>query len=148
MKIFSNVFGHSDDENIFLQKLLLTNTQVSKLRKVSANNSSANTELSKTQLHKIGESWGLVGRVLGPLLKNGLPLIGHVLKPLAKCALIPLGAATDVAIHKKLFGSGVTTLITSNEEMNDIMKIVWSLDESGLFIKSVSKKIKNEQLKK
>ena len=56
MKIFSNVFGDSDDENSFLQKLLLTNTQVSKFRKISANNSSANTELSKTQLYKIGQS--------------------------------------------------------------------------------------------
>ena len=70
MKIFSNVFGDSDDENSFLQKLLLTNTQVSKFRKISANNSSANTELSKTQLYKIGQSWGVLGRVLGPLLKN------------------------------------------------------------------------------
>ena len=69
--------------------------------------------------------------LLEPLLKTGLPLIGHVLKPLAKRVLIPLGAATDAAIHKKLFGSGVTTLITSNEEMNDIMKIVRSIDESG-----------------
>ena len=98
LKIFSNVFGDSDDENIFLQKLC----------KVPANNSSANAESSKTQLHTTGESWGFVGRVLGPLLKTELPLIGHVLKPLPKCALIPLGAATDVAIHKKLFGSGVT----------------------------------------
>ena len=56
MKIFSNVFGDSDDENSFLQKLLLTNAQVSKFRKISANNSSANTELSKTQLYKIGQS--------------------------------------------------------------------------------------------
>ena len=56
MKIFSNVFGDSDDENSFLQKLLLTNTQVSKFRKISANNYSANTELSKTQLYKIGQS--------------------------------------------------------------------------------------------
>ena len=54
MKIFSNVFGDSDDENSFLQKL--TNAQVSKFRKISANNSSANTELSKTQLYKIGQS--------------------------------------------------------------------------------------------
>ena len=69
--------------------------------------------------------------LLEPLLKTGLPLIGHVLKPLAKRVLIPLGAATDAAIQKKLFGSGVTTLITSNEEMNDIMKIVRSIDESG-----------------
>ena len=84
----------------------LTNTQVSKLRKLE-NGSSANTKLSKTQLHKIGQSGGFLGRLLGPLLKTGLPLIGNVLKPLAKSVLIPLGltaaaSATDAAIHKKM----------------------------------------------
>ena len=62
---------------------------------------------------------------------------------------MPLGvttaaAATDAAIPKKMFGSGFTTLIISNEEMNDIMKIVKSPKESGLLIKGVSKTIKNE----
>ena len=75
-------------------------------------------------------------------------LIRNVLKPLAKSVLTPLGlaaaAATDAAIHKKIFGSGNTTLIISNEEMNDIMKIIKSLEESGLLIKSVSKTIKNK----
>ena len=73
----------------------------------------------------------------------------NVLKPLAKSALIPLGlmaavSATDVAIHKKIFGSGFTTLIISNEEMNYIMKIVKSLEESGLLIRGISKTIKHE----
>ena len=59
-----------------------------------------------------------------------------ILKPLAKSFLIPLrltaaaAAATDAAIHNQMFGSGTTTLIISNEEMNDIMKIVNSLEES------------------
>ena len=62
--------------------------------------------------------------------------------------LIPLGlisaaSATDAAIHKKIFGLGVTTLIISNEEMN-IMKIVKSLEESGLLMKTVSETIKNK----
>ena len=83
--------------------------------------------LSKTQLHKIRQSGEFLGRLLGPLLKTGLPLIRNVLKPLAKSILIPLeltvaASATDVAIHKKMFGFGMTTLIISNEEMNDIMK--------------------------
>ena len=148
-KISSNVVGDSNDENNFPHKLLLTNTQVSKLRKAFANNSSANIKLSKTQLHKIGQSGGFLGRLLGPLLKTGLPLIGNVLKPLAKSVLIPLGlttaaSATDAAIHKKMFGSGNTTLIISNEEMNDIMKIVKSLEESGLLINGVSETIQNE----
>ena len=65
----------SNEENNFLHKLLLTNTQVSKLRKAFANNSSANIKLSKTQLHKTGQSGEFLGRLLGPLLKTGLPLI-------------------------------------------------------------------------
>ena len=100
-------------------------------------------------MHKIGESGGFLGRRLGPLLKTGLPLIKNVLKPLAKSVSIPLGLtaaawATDAAIHKEMFGSGMTTLIISEEEMYDIMKIVKSLEESGLLIKGVSETIKNE----
>ena len=93
-----------------------------------ANGSSANIKLSKTQLHKTGQSEGFLGRILGPILKNGLLLMKNILKPIAKSVLIPLGltaeaSTTDAAIHKKMFGSGVTTLIISNEEMNDVMKI-------------------------
>ena len=145
-KIYSNVVGNSNDENNFPHKLFLTNTQVSKFRKASGNNSSAIIKLPKIQLNKIGQSGGFLGRLLGSLLKTGLPLIGNVLKPLAKSILIPLGlsaaSATDAAVHKKMFGSGTTTLIISNEEMNDIMKIVKSLEESGLLIKGQT--IKNE----
>ena len=94
-------------------------------------------------MHKKGQSGGFLCRLLGPLLKTGLPLIGNVLKPLAKSILIQLGliaaaAATNTAIHKKMFGSCMTTLTISNEEMNDIMKIVKSLEESGLLIKGVN----------
>ena len=100
-------------------------------------------------MHKIGKSGRFLGRLLGPLLKTGLPLIGNVYKPLAKSVLIPLGltaaeSVIDAAIHKKMFGSGTTILIISNEEMNDIMKIVKSCEESGLSIKGVSETIKNE----
>ena len=131
--------------------MLLTETQVSKLRKAFVSNSSANMKLAKTQLHKIEQSGGFLGRPLGPLLKNGLSLIGNVLKPLAKSVLIPLrltaGASypTDAAAHKEMFGSDTTTLIISNEEMSDIMKIVKSLEESGLLIKGVRQKIKTEE---
>ena len=76
LKISSDVVGDSNDENNFPHKLLLTNTQVSKLRKPCANNSSVNMKLSKTQLHKIGQSGRFLGRLLEPLLKSGLPLIG------------------------------------------------------------------------
>ena len=105
-----------------------------KLRKAFANGSLANTKLSKTRLIKIRQSGGFLGRHLRSLLKTGLPLIGNVLKPLAKSVLIPLrlkaaASATDAAIHKKMFGSGNTTLIISNKEMNDIMKIIKSLED-------------------
>ena len=65
--------------------------------------------------------------------------MGNMLKPLAKSVLIPLrltatASATDATIHKKMFGSGFTTLIISNEEMEDIMKVVKSLEDSWLLI--------------
>ena len=129
--------------------MLLTNTQVSKIRKAFANGSLANIKLSKPQLRKIEQSRGFLGRLLGPLLKTGLPLIGNILKPLAKSVLIPLvltaaAPATDAAIHKKMFGSGFTTSINSNEEMNDIIKIIKSLEESGLLLNIFSETVKNE----
>ena len=103
-------------------------------------------------MQKIGQSGRFLGRLLEPLLKTGLSLLKNVLKPLVKTALIPLGlttaaSATDAAIHKKMRGSGTTTLTISNEEMNDIMKIVKSLEESGLLTKDVSETIKNEAKK-
>ena len=112
LKFSSNIVGDSNDENNFPHKLLLTNTQISKLRKAFANGSSANIKLSKIVLHKIGQSGGSLGRLLGLLLKFGLPLMKNVLKPLAKTVLIPLGlkaaaSTTDVAIHKEMFRSGM-----------------------------------------
>ena len=132
-----------------VHNLLSTNTQFPKLHKAFASDFWANIKLSKTQLHKIGQSRGFPGRSLESLLKTGLLLIGNVLKPFAEQVLIPLGltaavAATDAAIHKKIFGFGTTTLIISNEEMNEILKTVKSLEEFKLLIKAVSEKIKNE----
>ena len=137
LKISSNIIGDSNDESNFPHKLLLTNTQITKLCKAFANIFSANIKLAKTQLHKIGQSRGFLCRLLRPLLKNGLPLIVNVLKPLPKSVLIWLiaaeaVAATDAAIHKKMLGSDTRpsdlakqrTSIISNEEMNDITKIV------------------------
>ena len=70
-------------------------------------------------------------------------------KLLVKSVLIPLGltvtaSATDATIHKKMFGSGTTTSIIFNEEMNDIMKIIKYLEEFDLFRKVFSKTIENE----
>ena len=139
LKISSNVASDTTDENNFPHKFLLTNTQNSRLLKAFANNSSVNIKSSKTQLHKIQQLRGFLGRLLGLLLKIGL----------AYRVFIPLGltaaaTATDVAIHKKMFGSGTTTLLISNAEINYIMKIVKSLEESGLSIKVANETIKNE----
>ena len=97
----------------------------------------------------IKQSGGFLGRLLGSLLKTGLPLLENVTKPLAKSVLIPLGltaaaSAADSGIHKKILGSGKTTLIISNNEMKYIIRIIKSLEDSGLLLKGVSKTIQNE----
>ena len=95
------------------------------------------------------QSGAFLGRLLGPLLKTGLPLIKNVIKPLAKSVLIPLGltaaaSAADAGIHKKILGSGNTTLIMSDGEMKDIIRMVKSLEDSGSLLKGVSETIQNE----
>ena len=95
------------------------------------------------------QSGGFLGRLLGPLLKTGFPIIGNVLKTWAKRVLISLGLtaaawAIDAAIHKEMLGSEFTTLIISNEDMEDIIKIVKSLEDSVILIQSLSETIKNE----
>ena len=82
LRLTSNMIG--ENETNFPHKLL-TNRQVSNLRKAFANHLSTDIKLSKTQLSKIIQS----GRLLSPLLKTGLPLIKNVNKPLAKIFLIP-----------------------------------------------------------
>ena len=144
-----------DKETNFPRKLLLTNKQVSNLCKASTNHLLTDIRLSKTQLSRMIQSGGFLGRFLGPLLKTGLPLIKHVIKPLAKSVLIPLGftaaaAAPDAGIHKKILESGnMATLIISNDEIEDIIKIVKSLENSGLllkgFIETVQNKVKEQK---
>ena len=83
------MIGDSDDKINFPHELLLTNRQVANLRKAFANYLSTDIKLSKTQISKMIQSGGFLGRLLGPLLKTGLPLIKNVIKPLAKSILIP-----------------------------------------------------------
>ena len=94
------------------------------------------------------QSGEFLGRLLGPLLKTGLPLIKNVIKPLAKSVLIHLGltaaaSAADAGIHKKMLGSGNTTLIISNDEIH-IIKIIKSIEDSGLLLKVVTETVQNE----
>ena len=103
LRLSSNVIG--DNETNFPHKLLLTNIQDANLCKGFANHLSTDIKLSKTQLSKMIQSGGFLGRLLGPLLKTGLPLIKNVIKLLAKGVLISLGlaaaaSAADVGIHR------------------------------------------------
>ena len=141
--------GNSDDKTNFPHELLLTNKQVANFRKAFVNNSSPDIKLSKTQLSKMIQSGGFLGRLLGPLLNTGLPLMKNVIKPLAKGVLIPLGltaaaSAADAGIHEKILGSGNITLIISNDEMEDIIKKFKSLEDSGLKLKGVGEAIQND----
>ena len=95
------------------------------------------------------QSGRFLGRLLGLLLKTRLHLMKSVIKPLAKNVLIPLGltataSTTDAGIHKKILGSGTTTLIISNDAMENIIKKIKSLKNPGLLLKVVSETIQNE----
>ena len=106
LRLSPNMIGESNDEANFPRELLLTDRQVSATRKALSNNSSADIKFSKTLLSKMIQSGGFLGKLLGSLLKSGLPLIKNVIKPLTKTILIPLGltaaaSAADARIHKK-----------------------------------------------
>ena len=97
-------------------------------------------------------SGGFLARLFGPLLKTGLPLMKNLIKPLAKSVLILLGltaaaSAADAGIHKKILGSGTTTRIILNDKMKHIIKIVKSLEDSGLLLKGVNETFQNEDKK-
>ena len=123
--------------------------QKTKIRNAFNNNTSTDLKLSKAQINKIIQSGGLLSRLLDPLLKTRLSLIKNVIKPLAKSVLISLGltaapSAVDAGIHKKILGSGNTTLVILDEEMNDIIKIVQAIEDSNILLKGVTKTIENE----
>ena len=125
--------------------------------------SSLNAKLSNSQLNKLTPAIKSKIEVVSRLSSNmvgddktnfphKLPLMKNVIKPLAKSVLIPLGltaaaSAADAGIHKKILGSehnNTTTLIMSNDKMKDIIRIVKSLDDSGLWLQGVSETIQNE----
>ena len=101
---------------------------------------STDLKLSKAQISKIIQSGGFLGSLLsklaGPLMKVAIPLAKNVLAPLGITAA---ASAIDAGIQKKIHGSGTTTLIISNKEMNDILKIVQALEDSNILLKGVTK---------
>ena len=104
LRLSSNIIGNPDDETNFPYKLLLANRQVLNLRKAFAKHTSTDIKLSKTQLSKIIQSGGFLGRLLGPLLKTRLSLMKSAIQPLVKGVLVPLGlkataSAADAGTH-------------------------------------------------
>ena len=109
---------------------------------------STDLKLSKAQISKIIQSGGFLGSLLsklaGPLMKVAVPLAKNILAPLGITAA---ASAIDTGIRKKKHGSGTITLIISNEEINDIMKIGQALKDSNILLKGVTETIKNKTKK-
>ena len=133
------------DENDMPHELLLTARQKTWLGNAFSNNRSTDLKLSQAQISTIIKSGGFLGSLLsklaGPLMKVAIPLPKNVLAPVGITAA---ASAIDAVTQKKIHGSGTTTLIISNEEMNDVMKIVQSLEDSITLVKGVAQTIKNE----
>ena len=125
-------------------ELLLVTRQTTKLRNAIENNMSTDIKLSKAEISKIIQSGRFLGKLLGPLLKTGLPLLKSVIKPFGLLGLTAASSAIDAGVHKKIYGSGTTTLVISNGEMDDIMEIVRALENSNILLKGMTKAIKNE----
>ena len=130
-------------------ELLLKARQTTKLRIAFNNNMLTDIKLSKAQISKIIQSGGFLGSLLSkladPSMKVAVPLGKNILAPLG----IPAAAsANDTRIQKKIHGSATTTLIISNEEINDIMKIIQSLEDSNIFLKESLKQLTMKQKNK
>ena len=99
--------------------------------------------MSKAQLTK--EEKGGFLRFLAPLLKSRLSLLKSVIKPLGMIGLTAAASATDATKNKKILGSGNhTTLIISNDDIEDLLKIVKSLEDSALLLDGITETVKNE----
>ena len=134
LRLSSNMVGNSDDETNFPHKLLLINRQTLSLRKAFNNHTSADIKFSKAHLTKMQK--GRFLRFLMSLLKSGLPFLKSAVKPLGM---------SDAAVNKKILGSGNhTTLIISNDDMQDLLKIVKSFEDSGILLNRITETVKNE----
>ena len=125
-------------------EFVLTTRQNTKLRNAINNNLAIDIKLSKAQIKKLIQSRGFLGKLLsklaGPLIKVALPLAKNVLAPLGLTAAM---STIDGSTQKNINGSGVK-LIIEQEDVNDIMKIIEALENSGILLKGVTKTIENE----
>ena len=122
--------------------MLLTTRQNTKLRNALNNNSATDIKLSKTQTKKIIQSGEflrkLLSKLASSLIKVALSLAKNVSAPFGLTAAM---SAIDGSIQKKIHGSGIK-LIIEEEDMNDIMKIIEALENSGILLKGVTKQLK------
>ena len=133
--------------NNLAHELLLPTRQETKLRNVFENNISTDIKLSKTLISKLSYSiwWiflgSLLGKIAGPLTKVAVPLAKNISAPLG---ITVAASVIHAGIQKKIHGSGTATLITSNEEINDIIKIVQALENANIYCKELLKQFQNE----
>ena len=133
------------NKNQFLHELYLTQRLMEKLIGKFKKNMSTDIKLSKVQINKIIKEGGNLDK----LLMSFLPKLIKPAISLGKKILAPLGlsasmSTTDAAIQKKMYGSGNTTLIISDNDMNYLIKIVAALEEHDILLKGITKTIKNE----
>ena len=125
-------------------ELLLTTRQNTKLRNAINNNLATDIKLSKAQIKKLIQSGGFLGKLLsklaGPLMKVAMPLAKNLLAPLGITAAM---SAIDGSIQKKMHGPGFK-LVIEQEDMNDVIKVIEALENSGILLKGVTKTIENE----
>ena len=129
------------NENDSAQELLLKRRQKTKLRNAINNNMSTDIQFSKAQISKMIQSGGFLGSLLsklaGPLMKVAVPLVKNILASLGitvAASGVYAGINPTPPPKKKKHGSGTTTLTFSNEEMNDIIKIIQDLEDSNILI--------------
>ena len=133
------MIGDSNDKINFPHIILLTDIQVSRIRKAFASNLSPNIELSEIQLFKVVQSGVFLSKFIGPLLKTGSPLMKNLLKPLAKGIFIPIGlkaaaSAADRNIQKnyRIGDNNINNLKWRNGRYNENSKIsqrIWFNDK-------------------
>ena len=124
------------DGNDLSQELLLTARQKTKLWNAFNNIMSIDVTLSKAQISKIIQSGeflrSLLSKLAGPVMKVAIPLGKNILGPLGIAAA---ASAINARFQKIIQGSGIKTLIISNKEMNDIMKIVKALEDTNILLR-------------
>ena len=126
-----------DDSNL-IHELLSTTGQTTKLRNAFEYNLSTDIKLSKAEILKIIQSGGFLGSLLSKVT-------GRLLK-VASLAITADASAIDTGNRKEIHGSGTTTLINSNEEINGILRILQALEDSNILLKGFSRIVDNETI--